>query len=195
MKTKKLKILNFIINIVLWASVIYSVFNVVMAFLPVDIQLTVYNWLHMSQEYIATFSVSSIINASVIVASKLIQSSTRTALTKQLIKAENTIIADNQLKENVVEKFNLLVDNAKVIEEELYALMQVQEITAKRNIGASDMLVLPEEKEAYKKSIETIEKARQSFKNLKNITNVYEKTEIKEVIVEVADKYRYAERI
>lgn len=185
MKKLILKCLNIIIDIVMVLSALYAMFNLIMTFLPAEIQSGVYGWLNMSKEYIATFSISSAINATILVGSKIASTYTKINLTKQLTKAENVNIATSQINSLVVKDLNLLIDNVKIVEEELSALMNVQKITAERNIGASDMIVLPEEKEAYKKAIDIIDKAQSHLQAIKNITGVYEKTEVKEVIVEI----------
>ena len=73
MKKFILKSLDIILTIVMIGSVIYSLFNLVMSLLPIEIQAQVYGWLHMSSEYIATFSISAAINAAVLVATKIAQ--------------------------------------------------------------------------------------------------------------------------
>lgn len=65
----------------------------------------------------------------------------------------------------------------------LNALLEVQKVTTERNINASEKLVRKSEKDAYKRALETIEKAQQMLQDLNNITSVYERTEIKEIVV------------
>lgn len=155
-----------------------------MSFLPAEIQKTVYDALHMSSEYIATFSVSATINAAVLVATKIAQTYSRIKLTAQLTKAEevntNTVMAN----ETVVERTNAAINNLNVIQGLIGALLSIQKVNAERNIKASDKLVYKEEKEAYKQALEEIETAKAKLAEINNVATVYEKTEVKEVIVE-----------
>lgn len=184
MKKVILKTLDILLTIVMIASAIYAVFNMVMSFLPAEIQQTVYDALHMSSEYIATFSVSATINAAVLVATKIAQTYSRIKLTAQLTKAEevntNTVMAN----ETVVERTNAAINNLNVIQGLIGALLSIQKVNAERNIKASDKLVYKEEKEAYKQALEEIETAKAKLAEINNVATVYEKTEVKEVIVE-----------
>ena len=184
MKKFLLKSLDVLLTIVMITSAIYAIFNMVMSFLPADIQQTVYGWLNMSQEYIATFSISAAINAGVLVATKLAQTYSRIKLTAQLTKAEevnaNTVAVDQM----VIERTNAAINNLNILQELVGALLSVQKVTTERNIKASDKLIYKDEKEAYKQALEEIETARSKLAEINNITTVYEKTEIKEVVVE-----------
>lgn len=184
MKKVILKTLDILLTIVMIASAIYAVFNMVMSFLPAEIQQTVYDALHMSSEYIATFSVSATINAAVLVATKIAQTYSRIKLTAQLTKAEevntNTVMAN----ETVVERTNAAINNLNVIQGLIGALLSIQKVNAERNIKASDKLVYKEEKEAYKQALKEIETAKAKLAEINNVATVYEKTEVKEVIVE-----------
>ena len=183
MKKFLLKALDVIINIIMIASSIYAVFNLVMTFLPVEIQTVVFNWLHMSQEYIATFSISATINAAILIFTKIAQTQTRIALTSKLTKAELVIQNDVALYEQMKNRFHVLADTYKAQQQMLNALLEVQKVTTERNINASEKLVRKSEKDAYKRALETIEKAQQMLQDLNNITSVYERTEIKEIVV------------
>lgn len=184
MKKAILKTLDVMLTIVMVVSVIYSIFNMVMSFLPAEIQKTVYEFLHMSEEYIATFSISAAINAAVLVATKIAQTYSRIKLTTQLTKAEevntNTVMAN----ETVIERTNAAINNLNVIQGLIGALLTIQKVNAERNIKASDKLVYKEEKEAYKQALEEIETAKAKLAEINNVATVYEKTEVKEVIVE-----------
>ena len=184
MKKAILKTLDVMLTIVMVVSVIYSIFNMVMSFLPAEIQKTVYEFLHMSEEYIATFSISATINAAVLVATKIAQTYSRIKLTTQLTKAEevntNTVMAN----ETVIERINAAINNLNVIQGLIGALLTIQKVNAERNIKASDKLVYKEEKEAYKQALEEIETAKAKLAEINNVATVYEKTEVKEVIVE-----------
>lgn len=184
MKKAILKTLDVMLTIVMVVSVIYSIFNMVMSFLPAEIQKTVYEFLHMSEEYIATFSISATINAAVLVATKIAQTYSRIKLTTQLTKAEevntNTVMAN----ETVIERTNAAINNLNVIQGLIGALLTIQKVNAERNIKASDKLVYKEEKEAYKQALEEIETAKAKLAEINNVATVYEKIEVKEVIVE-----------
>ena len=184
MKRVFLNILNVILTIVMILSALYAVFNLVMTFLPAEIQTQVYNWLHMSQEHIATFSVSAAINAAVLLASKIAQTYTRISLTTKLIQAEQVMGNNVAADEQVVDRVNVLINNMNVLQELTNAILAVQKVTTERNINASDKLVHKAEKDAYKSALETIEQAQKSLEELNNITSVYERTEVKEVVVE-----------
>ncbi|MBQ8443775.1 MAG: hypothetical protein IJX25_00265 [Clostridia bacterium] len=184
MKKFFLKTLDVILTIVMVLSVLYAIFNLVMTFLPADIQRQVYDFLNMSQEYIATFSISSVVNAVVLVGSKLIQTYNKIQITKQLAKAEEIIANDVAVNEAVIAKQNEIINNLRVLQELDNALLSVQKVTTERNIKASDLLVYKSEKEAYSKALEEIEQAKQQLAEVDNLTTVYEKTEVKEVIVE-----------
>lgn len=155
-----------------------------MSFLPADIQIQVYGWLHMSQEYIATFSISSAVNAAVIVASKVIQAQTRLALTTKLERAERTITQNANMNEVVVERTNAAINNINMLIKAFDALLTMQKVNAERNINASEKLVYKSEKEAYQAALDAMSKAQDEIRELANISTVYEKTEIKEVVVE-----------
>lgn len=184
MKKFILKTLDVILTIVMVISVLYAIFNLVMSFLPAEIQKIVYTALHMSSEYIATFSVSATINAAVLVATKVAQTYSRIKLTAQLTQSENvnanTVIAN----EAVIERTNAVINNLNVLQDLTNALLSVQKITTERNIKASDKLVYKDEKEAYKQALEEIENAKAKLAEINNISTVYEKTEVKEVVVE-----------
>lgn len=187
MKKVLLKIMNFLLNVVMVVSVIYALFNVVMSFLPADIQSQVYGLLHMSQEYIATFSISAVINAAVLVATRLGQIWTRTNLTSKLLQAEQVIKNNVEIDEKVVDRINTLIDGVNVLQQLTNAIVEVQKVTTERNINASDKLVHLSEKEAYKSALEVIEQAQEKLKELANITSVYERTEVK-VIEQIVKK-------
>ncbi len=184
MKKFILKSLDIILTIVMIGSVIYSLFNLVMSLLPIEIQTQVYGWLHMSSEYIATFSVSAAINAAVLVATKIAQTYTRIKLSTKLIESEQVINNDIAVNEKVVEKTNAVINNLNVMQKLIDALLSVQKINAERNIKASEQLVYKTEKEAYTQALGEIEDARAQLADINNVATVYEKTEIKEVIVE-----------
>lgn len=184
MKKFLLKTMNFILNVIMVASCLYAIFNLVMTFLPADIQETVYNFLNMSSEYIATFSISATINAVVLIAAKIAQTYTKVKLELELSKAEKVIDNAVSVNEAVIERTNAVINNLNLLQEMNNALLSVQKVTTERNIKASDKLVYTEEKEEYKKALEEIEKAKADLEMVNNISTVYEKTEIKEVIVE-----------
>ena len=91
MKKFLMKTLDITLNIIMVISALYAIFNLVMTFLPADIQAQVFGWLHMSEEYIATFSISSVINAAVLVGSKLIQTYNKINLTAMITHQQQTI--------------------------------------------------------------------------------------------------------
>lgn len=184
MKKFLLKTLDVTLTIIMVISALYAIFNLVMTFLPAEAQTQVYGWLHMSEEYIATFSISSIINAAVLVGSKLIQTHSRISLTATLSQAESAIKDNLAIDKEVVDRVNTAIDNMKVMQTQINAILEVQKVTTERNINASEKLVNKTEKEAYKSALEVIKSAQEKIKELENITSVYEKTEIKEVIVE-----------
>lgn len=184
MKKFILKTFDVILTIIMIISVVYAIFNLIMSFLPAEIQKQVFDWLHMSSEYIATFSISATINAAVLIATKLAQTYSRIKLTAKLTQAEQINSNTIEMNEAVVERTNAAINIMNVLTGLTDALLTVQKITTERNIKASDKLVHKADKEAYKKALETIEMAQKQLAELKNITTVYEKTEIKEVVVE-----------
>ncbi len=184
MKTFLLKSLNVILTLIMIVSALYAVFNLVMTFLPSDISRLVYNWLRISQEYIATFSVTVTINAAILIATKLLQTISNTKLLSKLADAQKVINQGVSANDAVVERANSIVNNMNVIQDLTNAIVAVQKVTAKRNINANDIVVSSEEKDEYKKAIEAIEAAQSKLTELKNISTVFEKTEIREVIVE-----------
>jgi len=184
MKKFLLKSLDIVFTIIMIASSLYAVFNLVMTFLPTEIQTEVYGWLHMSQEYIATFSISSTINAAVLIASKLSQTYTKINLTNKIARTEQVIHQDIAVNEVVIERVNAVINNLNVLQRLNDALLSVQKVTTERNINASDKLVYKSEKDAYKQALEQIEQAKQELAEISNVATVYEKTEIKEVVVE-----------
>lgn len=184
MKKFLLKTLDITLNIIMVISAIYAIFNLVMTFLPADIQAQVFGWLHMSEEFIATFSISSVINAAVLVGSKLIQTYNKINLTAMITHQQQTISNDLAVNEQVVSRTNVLIDNIKVVEKQLDAILTVNKVNVERNIDSSEKLVNKAQKTAYKSALAVIEDAKASLEELKNITSVYEREEIKEVIVE-----------
>ncbi len=184
MKKFILKSLDTTLTIVMIGSVIYSLFNLVMSLLPIEIQAQVYGWLHMSSEYIATFSISAAINAAVLVATKIAQAYTRIKLSTKLIESENVINNDIAVNEKVVEKTNAVINNQNIVLTLLNALLTVQKVNVERNIKASDQLVYKAEKDAYVQALAEIEDAKCKLAEISNLVAVYEKTEIKEIVVE-----------
>ena len=128
MKKFILKSLDIILTIVMIGSVIYSLFNLVMSLLPIEIQAQVYGWLHMSSEYIATFSISAAINAAVLVATKIAQTYTRIKLSTKLLESENVIHNDIAVSEKVVERTNEVINNQNIVLTLLNALLTVQKV-------------------------------------------------------------------
>lgn len=184
MKKFILKSLDIILTIVMIGSVIYSLFNLVMSLLSIEIQAQVYGWLHMSSEYIATFSISAAINAAVLVATKIAQTYTRIKLSTKLLESENVINNDIAVSEKVVERTNEVINNQNVVLTLLNALLTVQKVNVERNIKASDQLVYKAEKDAYVQALAEIEDAKCKLAEISNLVAVYEKTEIKEIVVE-----------
>lgn len=184
MKKFILKTLDIILTIIMVVSVIYSLFNLVMSLLPVEIQAQVYGWLHMSTEYITTFSISAAINAAILVVAKIAQTYTRIKLTTKLFESEQVIQNDIALNEKVVEKINATINNLNVMQTLLNAVLSVQKINAERNIKASEQLVYKSEKEAYTQALAEIEEAKAKLANINNMATIFEKTEVKEVVVE-----------
>lgn len=184
MKKFLMKTLDITLNIIMVISALYAIFNLVMTFLPADIQAQVFGWLHMSEEYIATFSISSVINAAVLVGSKLIQTYNKINLTAMITHQQQTISNDLAVNEQVVNRTNVLIDNIKVVEKQLDAILTVNKVNVERNIDSSEKLVNKAQKTAYKSALAVIEDAKASLEELKNITSVYEREEVKEVIVE-----------
>lgn len=183
MKKALLKTLNVLLTIVMIISVTYAVFTVVMTFLPAEVQQRVYDALHMSKEYIATFSVSATINAVVLVAGKISQTYSQIKLTAKLTQAEEINANTVMTNETVIERTNSVINNINVVQELLNALLSVQKVNAERNMKASEELVHLEEKEAYKKAVEEIERAQAELAKVNAVATVYEKVEIKEVVV------------
>lgn len=184
MKKFLMKTLDITLNIIMVISALYAIFNLVMTFLPADIQAQVFGWLHMSEEYIATFSISSVVNAAVLVGSKLIQTYNKINLTAMITHQQQTISNDLAVNEQVVNRTNVLIDNIKVVEKQLDAILTVNKVNVERNIDSSEKLVNKAQKTAYKSALAVIEDAKASLEELKNITSVYEREEVKEVIVE-----------
>ena len=184
MKKFLMKTLDITLNIIMVISALYAIFNLVMTFLPADIQAQVFGWLHMSEEYIATFSISSVINAAVLVGSKLIQTYNKINLTAMITHQQQTISNDLAVNEQVVNRTNVLIDNIKVVEKQLDAILTVNKVNVERNIDSSEKLVNKAQKTAYKSALAVIEDAKASLEELKNITSVYEREEVKEVIIE-----------
>ena len=184
MKKFLFKTLDVVLTIIMIVSALYAIFNMVMSFLPSNIQADVYGWLHMSEEYITTFSVSSVINAAILVSAKVIQTYSKIKMTAQLAKSEEIITNNVVMNDAVLNKLNELINQVQVLQGLDDALLSVQKVTTERNIKASDKLVYKDEKEAYKQALEQIEIAKNKLADVNNLHTVYEKTEVKEVIVE-----------
>lgn len=187
MKRFILKTLNIILTIILVISVLYSMFNLVMGFLPSEIQKQVYGWLHMSSEYIATFSISAVINSAVLVATKIAQTQSRIRLNARLYDNEQVVKNDIAVNKTVIDRENEIITRQNLIIALINSLLSVQKVTTERNIKASDKLVYKSEKEAYIQALEQINAVQEQLKEIDNITTVYEKTEVKEIIVEKED--------
>ena len=184
MKKFLYKTLDVVLTIIMIASALYAIFNMVMSFLPSEIQSDVYGWLHMSEEYITTFSISSVINAAILVSAKVIQTYSKIKMTAQLAKSEEIITNNVVMNDAVLNKLNELINQVQVLQGLDDAILSVQKVTTERNIKASDKLVYKDEKEAYKQALEQIETAKNKLADVNNLHTVYEKTEVKEVIVE-----------
>jgi len=126
MKKFLLKLSNIILTVIMIASTIYAVFNLVMTFLPTDIQRTVYGWLNMSSEYIATFSISATINAGVLIASKIGQTYSSIKLTQELTQAEQVNINTVQASEAILERQNKIINNLNVLQDLTNALKRAK---------------------------------------------------------------------
>lgn len=181
MKRFLLKTLDITLTIVMILSALYAVFNMTMTFLPVEIQTIVYSALHMSQEYIATFSISSAINAVILVSSKIIQTNMKVALSSKLAKAESVISNGIASNDKILERTNEIITSLNVLQDLNNAVLSVQKVTTERNIKASDKLVLKGEKEAYKGALADIEKAKEKLKEIDNISKVFKKEKVVEV--------------
>lgn len=190
MKRFLLKTLDITLTIIMILSALYAVFNMTMTFLPVEIQTTVYSALHMSQEYIATFSISSAINAVILVSSKIIQTNMKVALSSKLAKAESVISNGIASNDKILERTNEIITSLNVLQDLNNAILSVQKVTTERNIKASDKLVLLSEKEAYKGALADIEKAKEKLKEIDNISKVFKKekvVEIEKIVEKVVD--------
>jgi hypothetical protein len=190
MKKFLLKTLDITLTVIMILSALYAVFNMTMTFLPVEIQTQVFNWLHMSSEYIATFSISSVINAVILVSSKIIQTNMKVALSAKLAKAEHVISNGIASNDKILERTNEIINSLNVLQDLNNAVLSVQKVTTERNIKASDKLVLKSEKEAYKNALLDIEKAKEKLKAIDNISKVFKKekvVEIEKIVEKVVD--------
>ena len=88
------------------------------------------------------------------------------------------------MNEVVVERTNAAINNINMLIKAFDALLTMQKVNAERNINASEKLVYKSEKEAYQAALDAMSKAQDEIRELANISTVYEKTEIKEVVVE-----------
>jgi hypothetical protein len=181
MKKFLLKTLDITLTVIMILSALYAVFNMIMAFLPVEIQTQVFGWLHMSSEYIATFSISSVINAVILVLSKMLQANMKVALSAKLAKAEHVISNGIASNDKILERTNEIINSLNVLQDLNNAILSVQKVTTERNIKASDKLVLKGEKEAYKNALLDIEKAKEKLKDIDNISKVFKKEKVVEV--------------
>ena len=100
----------------------------------------------MSSEYIATFSISSAINAVILVSSKIIQTNMKVALSAKLAKAEHVISTGIASNDKILERTNEIINSLNVLQDLNNAILSVQKVTTERNIKASDKLVLKGEK-------------------------------------------------
>lgn len=183
MKTFFMKLLDVVLNIIMVVSAIYAVATMVISFLPVESQTQIFEWLKMSKENIATFSVSSVISSAVLVGSKILQTYSKLNLTK-LVNSSQAVINDNlKIDAQCVERVNKMIDNQANVQLILNTLLEVQKANIIRNINASEQLVKIEEKKMYKQALENIQNLQNQLQLIPNITSVYEKTEVKEIIV------------
>ena len=144
----------------------------------------------MSSEYIATFSISSVINAVILVSSKIIQTNMKVALSAKLAKAEHTISNGIASNDKILERTNEIINSLNILQDLNNAVLSVQKVTTERNIKASDKLVLKGEKEAYKKALLDIEKAKEKLNDIDNISKVFKKekvVEIEKIVEKVVD--------
>jgi hypothetical protein len=123
MKQFIIRILNIVIGLLVLGSALYAVFGVTMLYLPEEWQTRVFEWLRLTPETLATFSVSAIINVVLFATNWAIRLNSKKQLLQNEIVMNNNIFYQTQmtkafeglkaLTEKVADSQTVLVDKGE----------------------------------------------------------------------------------
>lgn len=195
MKRTMLKIGNVLTYTMMGASALYGVSALLYGVLPVDITQPVIDTLNMNAGAIIPAGISSGVVATALAMlkiggktlnEKLHQSNVSLQLWEQEVttRLNQRIQLQDNVNDAVVLRVNEVVNIMQKVTEQQRALMEINAITAQRNIMASDELVPPEIKTAYQKVLSSIQTLDT---NIKPIVKIVEETIIKEVEKQTTD--------
>lgn len=173
---------NLVIYFILTVSFIYLLANAILYLLPTELQLQVIRALKLSKQTMLTLTTTASVNVVILLVAKFGQRQSKIALHKKLAEVNAILEQTNNLNDIVAEKTGQVLQNQQVLEELIFALLEVQKVNVERNLKASKALVQESEKEGYIKALERIEKAIESYKQVEQMQAVI--TTTKEVIIE-----------
>lgn len=173
---------NLLIYSILTVSFIYLLANAILYLLPTELQLQVIRALKLSKQTMLTLTTTASVNVAILLVAKFGQKQSKLALHKKLAEVNAVLEQTNNLNDKVAEKTGRVLQNQQVLEELLFALLEVQKVNVERNLKASKALVQESEKEGYIKALERIEKAIESYKQVEQMQAVI--TTTKEVVIE-----------
>lgn len=173
---------NLVICFILTVSFIYLLANAILYLLPTEIKEQIITTLHLPRQTMLTLTTTASVNVAILLVAKFGQRQSKIALHKKLAEVNAILEQTNNLNDIVAEKTGQVLQNQQVLEELIFALLEVQKVNVERNLKASKALVQESEKEGYIKALERIEKAIESYKQVEQMQAVI--TTTKEVIIE-----------
>lgn len=97
MKNIIIKILNAVIGLLVLGSALYSIFGITVLYLPSELQNQLFNWLNISPEVLATFSVSAIVNVVLFTTNWITKINSKKQLLENQIVMDNNAITQTQI--------------------------------------------------------------------------------------------------
>lgn len=175
-------IINLVIYFILTISFLYLLANAILYLLPTEIKEQVIATLKLSPQTMLTLTSTATVNLAILLVAKWGQIHSKIALNKKLAEVNAVLEQTNNLNDKVAEKTGQVLNNQKVLEELVFALVKVHKVNVERNLKASKTLVQDTEKQAYTRALQEIEKAIQSYKQVEQLQAIV--TTTKEVLVE-----------
>ncbi len=173
---------NLVIYFILTVSFLYLLANAVLYVLPTDIKEQIITALQLPRQTMLTLTTTASVNVAILLVAKFGQRQSRVALHKKLAEVNAVLEQTNNLNDTVAEKTGQILNNEKVLEELVLALLEVQKVNVERNLKASKALVQESEKLAYTRALQRIEEAIKSYRQIEQMQAVI--TTTKEVLVE-----------
>lgn len=173
---------NLVIYFILTVSFIYLLANAILYLLPTEIKEQIITTLQLPRQTMLTLTTTASVNVAILLVAKFGQRQSRVALHKKLAEVNAVLEQTNNLNDTVAEKTGQILNNEKVLEELVLALLEVQKVNVERNLKASKALVQESEKLAYTRALQRIEEAIKSYRQIEQMQAVI--TTTKEVLVE-----------